>query len=185
LKIEQVHFYTPLTNCVEIIGDAWHVSIEKCIFHSALSGLRFSQSNQDLQDVSITHNTFSHCKHGLVFAGQPADGSEITLSKNLFVRQKDVEALVETGLTPELAARFAPANDRFQFNWSDRKAPETPVAGELDIFGFKGRRGIPMPKFASPSSESADFLKPVGEEVNVQSESGSADFVGAVAPSAE
>jgi len=184
VELKKVTLVGPFEAAMEFAGTVREFRIESSIIHRANVGVRFAQANQVIGDMALVNNTFSGCRRGIVFAGQPGPNSTpLKLFHNLFVSQEGPEATIETGMTPEIARSAASA----QFvgrNWSDRPVPDNPSEEGFDVFARDGRRGISAPAFVSLDPVSPDFLKPQPGQLGVEKNpnGNGAAYVGAVSP---
>ena len=186
VQIDDCRFAGPMQTGIEFASETWNADIRvaHCRFHELNTAIRFSGGSQDLQRVAIANNTFHRVQQGIAFARMPQAGSSgFAVHHNLFADVSGPEAAVGEGFDAAAAVQLLDAGSA-RNNWTTRASGES-QAGEWDIVGENGRRGIATVGFVSRDPVSADFLKPTDPALRneLQTPAQGADpFVGAVSP---
>jgi eukaryotic-like serine/threonine-protein kinase len=169
-----------LATGVRLEGEAASVQIRECRFDNVRTPILFADAGQDLENISITNNTFRRFESAIRFAGLPLIGDRgVSFEKNLFAGPRGPEVVVEGAADAPLEALSPKANVRF--NWSERAADSD---GGVDIFADNGRRGAEAIAFAdADASDAGQFLKPRDAQLRTSARAApNPKFIGAVPP---
>ena len=163
-----------------VSGGASHVEVERCIFDGSRTSVRLTDPPELIEDIALSNCTMRSFQQGISLQRRlTGDDGRLTFNRNLFL----------SGTGAEFAAQDAPPPDVLQssLNWSDRAAPTTPTAGEVDIFQEGGRRGATIPVVGTDASARETYLQPSSAELREAGSqtSGPHAFIGAVPPAAE
>ena len=142
-------------------------------FHNTnLDGVRF-EGQAAWKDIALANTTFHDCRHGILFTKMPGDGSrDLTFRRNLFSKISQADGLVQEGYDEGMFGSVVSAEPPgTEFNWSDRPAPTSPQAGEINLlFTANGRRGESGLAFATSEARDPKFLGPSDKSVQRQVE---------------
>lgn len=184
LQILSSQFRGKMKAGIQISGSADRVDVRECLFSDITSGIEFDSSVKNLTDLTFLNNSFYRVETPIHFQKMPpVSGNDLTLYRNLFLKTRRGELVVEAGGNlNQLVALIKPLGH----NWSDKpRSGELPSANEWNLFANGGKQGELNLKFASENPEDRDFLKPL--DANFPTRAGNEpsrtlDYVGAVAP---
>ena len=186
LRIERCRFFGPMAAGIVFSDNASSIDIRQSVFADLPAGIAFRGRDSELRDILIGNNSFYRVRHGIEFREMPSRlSSGLAFYRNLFADVRGLEAVVLKGYKPADFRTLLSGNGGFGLNWSSRKPPAKPTAGEINLFTSGGRRGVPNFGFVSTTPDASSFLAPgpksplrkVGTPRN-----GLRPYIGAVAP---
>jgi hypothetical protein len=148
----------PLDAGVVFDDNAGWIDIRESQFHDVNAAITFKGEPGRWRVVTLHNNLFQNVSRGIVFESMPTRSEDLAFSDNRFIDISGPEAIVENGYVADafqkfLAQKPAPA---IRGNMSTRPAPDTPLAGEIDLFANGGARGQAdlQPQFEPASATS-------------------------------
>jgi serine/threonine-protein kinase len=162
IVIRECRFQGPMAAGMTVQGKSpYAVEVRESLFVRTGVGVRFEGAGR-WRDFAIANNTFFECGIGISFTAMPNDQSSgLSFRRNLFVKTKTAEAVVQAGYNEEkFRASLSDPTSGMDWNWSDRPDPKPPAPGEVNLFANNGRRGEAGLAFASTDPDSPQFLAP-------------------------
>jgi len=160
--------FGPMAAGIAISGSGpFKITVVENIFSQAQDGVRF-EGRIPWKDIVLANNTFHDGRHGVLFTKMPGDGSrDLTFRRNLFSKMQVADGLVQEGYNEGvfngMVSIEPPGTD---YNWSDRAAPASPQAGEINrLFAQHPKRGETGFAFASSEAKNPKYLAPTDKSV--------------------